>query len=392
MNIPDSPAKAPGRNRPDGAAIHWYVWMAQRLKFALLTNDPRQQLRLAQSGLANLLMLGCVVMANMLSASGRADGRWIPTWTIASIGGMLAIFALIRSGRVLAWRDPSLTLLQMFYAVTCAAVAYCITGSDRGVVIPILAVVLMFGMFGMTQRQVAVVGIYALLVFGGAGFYWLEFSGQQQSRDSEFARLSMVVIVIAGVIVLTGRLQKMRSRLRAQREALAAALLRIGELATRDELTGCLNRRAILERMPEELARCARSGNPVSIVLLDLDHFKQINDAFGHAAGDSVLRGFAQLARSGLRTDDALARWGGEEFLLLLGNTDTHQAEPCVRRLLVSIAQARFSCLGSDTVVTCSAGIAQYKSGETIEEVVERSDQALYRAKHDGRNRLMTSE
>ena len=365
--------------------------LVARLKFALLSRDRRQQIRLAQAGLANLLMLGCVVMANVLSRAGIADGRWIPIWTVFSVGGMLAIFALIRSGRVMHWRDPSLTLQQMFYAVSCAAVAYCITGSARAVVIPILAVVLMFGMFGMTRRQVLVVGIYTLASFGAASIYWLQVAEPAQGIESELARFTMVAIVMAGVLVLTGRLQHMRERLQDQHRALADALVRIGELATRDELTGCFNRRAMIERMSEESLRCARNGAALCVVLLDLDHFKRINDSYGHAAGDEVLRGFAEIARSRLRATDVLARWGGEEFLLMLGSTDAVHAQPCVQRLLDGLAEARFSCLSGQTVVTCSAGLAEYRDGESITAVIERSDRALYRAKDEGRNRVMTS-
>src|SRR5205814_6248152 len=127
--------------------------LLQRLKFALLTRDKRQQIRLAQSGLANLLMLACVAMLHVLDASGITDHRYIWPWTLCSVGGMVLVFAVIRSGRVMRWRDPSLTMVQMLYAVLCAAIGYGITGTARAVVIPILAIVLMFGMFGMTQRQ-----------------------------------------------------------------------------------------------------------------------------------------------------------------------------------------------------------------------------------------------
>lgn len=386
-----SHAAATGPTPADGQPVVRPERLLTRLKFALLTRDRRQQIRLSQAGLANLLMLGCVTMANVLGGTTIADTRWIPAWTVFSVGGMLAIFALIRSGRVTHWRDPSLTLPQMFYAISCAAIAYCITDSARGVVIPILAVILMFGMFGMTQRQVMVVGIYTLAAFGAGSFYWLQVAAPAPEARSELARLTMVAIVIAGVLVLTGRLQHMRERLRSQHRALADALVRIGELATRDELTGCFNRRAMIERLSEEALRSARSGTALCVVLLDLDHFKRINDSFGHAAGDEVLRGFAEIARSRLRGTDVLARWGGEEFLLMLGSTDAAHAEPCVQRLLDSVAEARFPCLSGQTVVTCSAGLAESRGGESIAAVIERSDRALYRAKDQGRNRLMTA-
>jgi len=198
----------------------------------------------------------------------------------------------------------------------------------------------------------------------------------------------MVAIMVAGVVLLTSRLHGMRERSRAQRQQLTAALERIQELATRDELTGCLNRRAMLERMAEESLRCARLAQPMCLVLLDLDHFKHINDRYGHAAGDRVLRGFAEVARSQLRGIDLLARWGGEEFLLMLVATDAIAGRACVQRLLDALAGMAFDALPDGMAVTCSAGMAECRGGESIIAAIERADQALYRAKAGGRNRV----
>jgi diguanylate cyclase (GGDEF)-like protein len=361
----------------------------QRLKVLLLTVDRRQQIRLSQAGLANLLMLACVAMVHLLDAAGTVDHRFVWAWTFSSLGGMVFVFALIRSGRVMHWHDPSLTMVQMLYAIGVAAAGYCITGSARAVVIPILAVVLMFGMFGMTPRQVRIVGAYALVVFGAASLYWLRGPVMHAVAAEEVSRLTMVAIVVAGVAVLTARLNGMRERSRQQRAELSTALGRIRELATRDELTDCLNRRAMLERMAEESLRCARSGAAMCLVLIDLDHFKHINDVHGHAAGDEVLRGFADIARGELRGTDVLARWGGEEFLLMLGATDAMQAQLCVQRLLMRLAATRFEVLPAAQRVTCSAGFTQCAGSESVVEAIERADKALYRAKHEGRNRLV---
>lgn len=375
------PMAASRRNPPQT------LWL--RARDALLTSDKHQQIRLAQSGLANLLMLACVAMLHVLDASGITDHRFILPWTLVSVGGMVFVFAVIRGGCVLGWRDPSLTLQQMLYAVLCAASGYCIAGTSRAVVIPILAVVLMFGMFGMTQRQVRIVGLYTLAVFGAASVYWLLGPDAGKPVGAEAARFMMVVIMVAGVIVLTGRLHGMRERSRQQRAALSSALERIRELAIRDELTGCLNRRAMLERMAEESLRCVRSGTPMCLVLMDLDHFKHVNDVHGHAGGDEVLRRFAEVARAQLRGTDVLARWGGEEFLLMLGATDAEQAQPCVQRVLSRLAATPFVAGARDFRVTCSAGLAECRGGESIVGAIERADKALYRAKAEGRNRLV---
>jgi diguanylate cyclase (GGDEF)-like protein len=198
----------------------------------------------------------------------------------------------------------------------------------------------------------------------------------------------MIAIIVLGVVLLTSRLHGMRERMREQREQLAAALVRIGELATRDELTGCLNRRAMLERMAEAGVARRCLGQPMCLVLLDLDHFKQVNDRHGHAVGDQVLKGFADLARAQLRGTDLLARWGGEEFLLLLEASPAEQGERCVQRLLDTLAATRFGDDGSGLAVTGSAGLAECRGDDCLASALERADRALYRAKAEGRNRV----
>ena len=366
------------------------AWL--RLKHLLLTRDQRQQVRLAQSGLAIMLMMACVAMLHVLDAAGVTEHRFVWPWTIGAVGGMVFVFMLIRSGRVTHWRDPSLTMQQMLYAVICSAMAYCITGTARATVIPILGVVLMFGMFGMTLKQVVVVAIYTLAVFGGASLYWIHGAPVKEPIGVEIAHFMMVAIMLAGVVILTARLHGMRERSRRQRAALSTAVDRIRELATRDELTGCFNRRAMLERMSEELLRSARTGAPMCLVLLDLDHFKKINDLHGHAVGDQVLRGFADIARGQLRGTDVLGRWGGEEFLLMLPGADARQGELGVQRVLQRLAALPFQAGSGALTVTCSAGLAQRRQGESILAAIERADRALYRAKHDGRNRLVCAE
>lgn len=225
-------------------------------------------------------------------------------------------------------------------------------------------------------------------LFGAASLYWITGPEHGQSPGEETARFMMVAIIVLGVVRLTSRLSGMRDRASRHRLELAAAFERIRELATRDELTGCLNRRAMQERLLEECSRSLRAGQPMCVVLLDLDHFKGINDLHGHAVGDAVLRGFAELARSELRSTDLLARWGGEEFLLMLAVTDAGQALECTQRLLKGLAAVRFEAVPGGLAVTASAGCTQWRSGEPIEAAIERADQALYRAKAGGRNRV----
>lgn len=154
--------------------------------------------------------------------------------------------------------------------------------------------------------------------------------------------------------------------------------------ATTDRLTGALNRRKFDQILRDEVQRAERYGTMFALALIDIDHFKAINDAFGHQAGDDVLRAFAQLIRGELRSQDRLVRWGGEEFIVLMPMTDLAGARVLAERLRGKIAEHDFSY---GRPVTASFGIGQY-DGDTPTRYLNRIDRALYRAKEAGRNRV----
>lgn len=182
----------------------------------------------------------------------------------------------------------------------------------------------------------------------------------------------------------------------ALRNELAGLLSRLNDqnialehLATTDSLTGLLNRRSLSERLDQEIYRAQRYGIPLSLILFDIDHFKRVNDGWGHAAGDQVLREIAQETQRLLRRTDLVGRYGGEEFVVLLPETKVTEAVSLARRLNWQISQKVIAFKrGSPLVVTVSAGVAALAPDENGEKLIQRADQALYRAKEGGRNRV----
>lgn len=163
--------------------------------------------------------------------------------------------------------------------------------------------------------------------------------------------------------------------------------------ANTDSLTKLFNRRKGWEMIEYEIARSDRYQRPLSIIMLDIDHFKTINDTHGHPAGDRVLRALAKVARETIRTTDSLIRWGGEEFIVLLPDTDLEAALPVAERLREAIAGMRIMISDKEVNITISLGVAR-KDENTLdlETLVARVDQALYIAKFRGRNRVATSK
>jgi len=170
---------------------------------------------------------------------------------------------------------------------------------------------------------------------------------------------------------------------------LSDELTRVRLLSLTDELTGLPNRRAFLRRIEDEVARVQRYGFPLSLALIDLDHFKQVNDKYGHAGGDEVLQMYSKNILSIFRHHDLVARYGGEEFAVLLPNTDAEGALRALTKVKNRAGETRWQANGDTIPVpTFSSGVSLYKPGETASAFIERADKALYRAKRLGRNRV----
>jgi diguanylate cyclase (GGDEF)-like protein len=360
-----------------------------RLVDLLLTTDPRQRLRLSQSGLASLLMIASVIVMHAAAVLGLSDGRWLWPWTAFSLVGMLVAFTLIRSGWSRRLDDPAMTMAQMVYAIGCAAGGYVIAGRAHGATLLIFAVILMFGMFGLSSAQVRRVSLLTLALLALVMGTMSQHAPALYPVRLEAVYFALTTVVVAGIVVLNHRLWLIRERLHRQRRDLAQALQRIGELATHDDLTGLVNRRRMRESLDEACERSLRTGERWCLALVDADHFKQVNDRHGHGVGDQVLRHLAQTGLAQVRRFDVLARWGGEEFVLLLRDAPLAAALAAVERWRQ--AQAAQPAAGEVELpcrVTFSAGVAEHRPGETIDQTLARADAALYAAKAKGRDRV----
>jgi diguanylate cyclase (GGDEF)-like protein len=162
---------------------------------------------------------------------------------------------------------------------------------------------------------------------------------------------------------------------------------RVQKVADHDALTGLANRRHFLERLVAAMQHADETDHPLCVLMADLDHFKRINDTFGHAAGDTVLRKFSALLSQGARAADLAGRLGGEEFALMLPDTDSEPARSVGERIRLVVAE--LMPLGEGHPVTVSIGLARYQAGDTTDSLLARADSALYQAKDGGRNQVV---
>ena len=206
------------------------------------------------------------------------------------------------------------------------------------------------------------------------------------------AALIVTTAVAAGIqrrLTLTTQLQKVRGALEESNVALRATLAAAEMLAARDQLTGLCNRRNFDQRLEGTIARAGRHGDVFSLLMIDIDHFKNINDYYGHSIGDEVLRRFGEVLTARLRQNDVAARWGGEEFVVLADGANLDNARMLAEQIRESVATTTFSPVPR---VTVSVGIADYQEGETGDDLLRRADKALYGAKRNGRNRVIAAE
>ena len=167
---------------------------------------------------------------------------------------------------------------------------------------------------------------------------------------------------------------------------LVAMSNRLRDQAVHDELTGAYNRRHLFSQLEDEIAVCERHNLQAALIMIDIDHFKQINDRFGHLVGDAVLRGVVDVVQSSLRESDVFARFGGEEFVVLLRLTQRDEAIQLAERLRRVLGAYHFRSLPETERVTISIGVASYQAGDTVDLWIERADSALYQAKAGGRD------
>jgi diguanylate cyclase (GGDEF)-like protein len=248
-----------------------------------------------------------------------------------------------------------------------------------------------YAMLGFTPRQFR----WTWLGFGAttALALWIgrDRFGYPQLTGLNIALLWLFFFLAVRRLALIGlQFATLRSELSQRNRQLERSIARIQELASHDELTGAFNRRHFMELLRDERERSHRTQQPYSVALFDLDHFKTINDRFGHAAGDAVLRDFCTLVQAHMRVTDRFARWGGEEFVLLMPvTTPVESASLAVERIRGAVAShdwSSSSVLPSDVRVTVSAGVATCVSAESAEALIARADRALYQAKDAGRN------
>jgi diguanylate cyclase (GGDEF)-like protein len=318
--------------------------------------------------------------------------QWLGTALIIWSGSLAALQWMIRAGPRLAIHRGRLQLIAGLDGFAWGLLTWFLIGHD-----PILDAILMALLCGVASINAQVYGTYVVAFYGQIGALWLVSAlgllqiASNNSGPDYVAGLSVFVALTAYYTRATSqrliegiRLQHANASLAAQ---LRTALEKVEIDAATDVLTGHWNRRALDDMLQQQLRLFVVASRPFSILMLDIDFFKKINDEFGHMVGDDVLRAFAEALRGFLRSADFCARFGGEEFVVVLPETSLSTALEVGERIRAGIANAPL--LSNQMLsVTVSIGVATIESGQSISELLAAADAAVYLSKSEGRNQV----
>ena len=350
-----------------------------------------RQRRQIQGMIASSYLLDGVILL-LYAEAGTVPLNIGAAYVATGLVSVLLYLALSETGFTERFKDHYFVVPQLFVG-TAIMLVFTYLAPEVGVMfLCTLFLVVNFGSLRSTPAQTAVV--WTMMTVGVAALFLLTNKplGMPHANHLErFATMLVFVLTIGRCMFLGIFSSSMRQSLYKSGLKLKEAYRRIEELAELDELTGSLNRRSIMRMLEEEIARSHRLNAPCTVALIDLDFFKRINDLYGHPTGDEVLRTFAITAFANIRSVDRFGRYGGEEFLLILPDTDETSAVQMLDRLRGIIAELDWSAFSSGMRVTISAGVAMLRANEISDTLLARADGALYASKARGRNRITSA-
>ncbi len=358
-----------------------------------MLQSQKQALRYRRAMLSNLGMLLNVPLCALAAYLGYfaisagemlmlAGGIWL---------GHLGFVIAIRCGWNLHFRDASLTVPQMVWTCLALSVIMYFATEIRSLMMMGYLLVMSVGAFRLSLK-----GFYAFTLFT-IGCYLASLYAIHINRpgsldfSQEFFLFAGFVVALCGFTIMGVEYSDLRVDLQRRHSELKKAFTRIEELAVTDELTGLYNRRYLMQALSQQRALANRSRYRFVLCFIDLDHFKKVNDQYGHPFGDKVLKKFAELVDLSLREVDIGARIGGEEFVLVLADTNLDAARQVCERMSKKWMQCSFK-EAPNLTPTLSVGVTAYRHAERIEDTLERADQLLYEAKESGRNRIVVEE
>jgi diguanylate cyclase (GGDEF)-like protein len=362
------------------------------IHFSIIPKDDRKQaLRIRRFFMAFATSIFCASLAYVSYLAGFMEWKAIAGFLIFIPIFNITLYIFLRTGLNLKMADPSLTAIQISFAILLVMYGMYFANEARGVLLLIYVIILLFGIFRLNTRGFLYISLFTLLTYGGDIALLQIYRPQGVNFHIEYLQLGVLALVLMAFSVIGGYISSLRQNLSISKSEQAKSIAIIREMAIRDELTGLFNRRHVLEFLDYEKNRSLRGGGIFCLAMLDIDHFKNVNDIYGHLVGDAVLQAVATTMKTTMRNTEYCARYGGEEFLIVLTQTGINGALIGAERVRTNIEKIPFPNIGSDFKITVSIGLSEYRMREGVDDIIARADEALYRAKNGGRNRVETA-
>ena len=309
----------------------------------------------------------------------------VAMWSIGFI-----VLAITPATRLRIDSATTVLIRTMWCNIGVVAMAVLVPGAVRIFMLVLPLFGLMYASLHVNRGHVAIMGLltYLFYVICSAGL----MSYAETDAELEFFLGLGFGFLLVGGSILIFEAQDKRIALEERNSAMRETMGRLHEMALRDELTGVHNRRYILDVLARQKSLADREQQGFTICYCDLDHFKQVNDRFGHVTGDRALRQFAELAAGIVRNIDYVARFGGEEFVMVLVGADETAAENVANRLRSRTKQMWVSGTDEDFALSVSIGVTAFRAGERVEDALNRADRALYGAKMSGRDLVLVAD
>ncbi len=354
---------------------------------AHLMTRRRRSLVTAVSLVAYALLLWVGSSAGRLDLSGGGVSVSI---LMLIVGVVLLGFTITTDVRFGAMKESLGLVLVLWACVSCVLTAAFGSGPLRMVLLGVVLPGLTFAAMHLPRAQLRLIAMLTWITFSasivlGISRAWPTEGAEELAIWLCYSALLLLALFVADSVA------RLREQLTGRSDELEAALARVREMAMRDDLTGLYNRRQLMEYLNRQKALADRGSLAFALCYVDLDHFKRVNDYFGHKQGDEVLKAFAEIALKVVREGDFVARIGGEEFVLVLTNANLADAVQVSNRLRRQTQLMIIDPKAPDFTVTASVGVAAYRAREPVEQLMSRADTAMYAAKTQGRNRVVVA-
>ena len=365
--------------------------MLMTLKRLILTEDPKQALRMIRhlSAFMAIIVFSMACLYFYFNDMLYKEGPDFSTLVSVFWAGMLLVTIVIRTGMNQQLNDPSMTMIQILWCTTFLLILIYMLNSMRSIGLMAYFAIVSFGFFRLNLREFIITALYSCIGYLLIIMYIRIDQPLRINLALELVQLVAFVMTNIVMVYTGAAVSKLRDGFRQRNLELADALKLNTRLATTDDLTGLYTRRYIMDMLSKQKAQTERDDSDFVLLLADLDHFKQINDSFGHHTGDLVLKSFSTIIKSSIREIDYASRFGGEEFVILLVKTDLEQAIQVAERIRSGIESYNFADIAPGLNVTVSIGIANYRQYQSIQETLMTADNRMYRAKEEGRNKII---